>query len=107
MKKLTAIVLDNNTKIKYLEQEEVYKYLGVNERSGIGACHHEGENKKESRKRVRKPLKQKQIRIESKYKQIKSKQLIYWSYLKSLKASTSSTEIRHTSKKWTQKFINC
>ena len=35
LEKSTSIELDNSTKIKELEQEEVYKYLGVNVSNGI------------------------------------------------------------------------
>ena len=35
LEKLTSTKLDKSRKIKELEQEEVYKYLGVNESNGI------------------------------------------------------------------------
>ena len=35
LEKSTSMELGNSTKLKILEQKEVYKYLGVNERNGI------------------------------------------------------------------------
>ena len=77
LEKSTSIELDNNKKIKELKQEEVYKYLGVNERSGIVHVIMKKKIKKESYRRVRAILKKNQTRIESKSKQIESKQLIH------------------------------
>ena len=46
LKKSTSIELGNSMKIRELEQEEVYKYRGVNESTGNTACHHERQKKK-------------------------------------------------------------
>ena len=59
LEKSTSIELDNSKKIKELKQEEVYKYLGVNERSGIVHVIMKKKIKKESYRRVRAILKTK------------------------------------------------
>ena len=51
------IELDNSTKIKELEQEEVYKYLGVNESNGIQHVTMKEKIRKECYRRVRAILK--------------------------------------------------
>lgn len=51
--KSTSTELDNRMKIKELEQEEVYKYLGVNERSGIQHATMKEKSIKECYRRVR------------------------------------------------------
>ena len=67
-----SIELDNSTKIKELEQEEVYKYLGVNESNGIQHVTMKEKIRKECYRRVRAILKTQQI---------ESKQLIHLPYL--------------------------
>ena len=51
------IELDNSTKIKELEHEEVYKYLGVNESNGIQHVTMKEKIRKECYRRVRAILK--------------------------------------------------
>ena len=51
--KTTDLQLDHNTKIKELEQEATYKYLGVNEGDGIQHSHMKEKIRKEYYRRIR------------------------------------------------------
>ena len=57
LEKSTSIKLENSTKIKELEQEELYKYLGANESNGIQHVTMKEKIRKEYYRRVRAILK--------------------------------------------------
>ena len=57
LEKSTSIELDNSTKTKEFEQEEVYKYLGVNESNGIQHATMKEKIRKECYRRVQTILK--------------------------------------------------
>ena len=98
LEKSTSIELDNRMKIK--EQEEVYKYLGVNERNGIQHATMKEKSIKECYRRVR-AFTKKELNSANRTQSINTLAITVVTY-----SSTSSTGICQASRKWARKFLN-
>ena len=87
-------------KIKELEQEEVYKYLGVNKRSGMQHATMKEKSIKECSRRVW-AFTKKELNSANRTQSINTLTITVVTY-----RSTSPTGICQASRKWTRKFLN-
>ena len=99
LEKSTSIELENSTKIRELEQEEVYKYLGGNQSNGLQHATMK-EKIKECYRRVRAIFKT-ELNSTNRTQAINTLAILVATY-----SFNIITGICQISRKWTQKYLN-